>query len=497
MLFSMFISLFTSRIILEVLGVGDYGVYNVVGGVVGLFSFLNGAMSGATSRFITYELGTGNKEKLPKIFNSAITVHLFIGLLVVILAETVGLWFMNTKLVIEPASRVAAHWVFQLSILTTVVSLVQVPYNAVLLAHEKMSVFAYFNITISILRLLIVYLLLIIPGPKLIFYAVLMLLISVGANLTYSTYCKRHYDYTRVSFKLVDYKTVKPMLTFSGLDMFGNLSVLGRTQGINMLANMFFGTVANASIGIATQVQGAVNSFATNITMAIKPQIIKSYASGDYNYMQQLMFRGSKFAFLVVFILGLPIIIETPFLLKIWLKEVPEYTVWICRWTLCFSLFSNISFVLVTGVHATGDIRGPSLVNGAIYISVVPLTYVTYKLGMSIYVPFVLNALFVFIGAMANFLYTKKYVSSLSFSKFLIQVILRCLGVATISAVIPVTVYYFIHDEWLQAISVGITSLICSCLFSYYFALSKTERIFVLNALKKVFSKLKFRKVAA
>lgn len=487
MLFSMAVSLYTSRIVLEVLGVNDYGVYNVVGGVVSMFTFLNASMAGATSRFLTYELGSGcDEERLKNIFTNAMIVHMAIALGIVVLAETLGLWFLENKLVIDQNSMYAAHWVYQLSILTVVINLTQVPYNASIMAHERMAIFAYLDMSVTILKLLIVYLLLVLPGNKLILYGVLTAIVSILAAVVYRVYCIHNFSYCRLSRSAMNMNFIMPMLTFSGWDLYGNLSVMGRTQGVSMLANMFFGTVANASIGIAGQVQGAINSFATNVTVAMKPQIIKSYAAKDYLYMSQLLFRGSKFAFLIIFILALPILIETPFILGVWLKVVPDYAVWICRWTLCFSLFSNISSVLVTGVHATGDVRGASLINGTLYLSVVPLAYFAYKAGWSIYIPFIINVVFVLFGAFANFFYTKHYVKLLSFRKFFFDVILRCMVVVVLSGVGPYILMQWFPSGWIRFSIVSMVSFILTVLFSYYVALDTSERRFVVVTVKKI-----------
>lgn len=486
MLFSMAISLYTSRVILDVLGVNDFGVYNVVGGIVAMFTFLNDSMAGATSRFITYEIGTGHTDHLKKVFNCAMLVHLIIAFLVVIVAETFGLWFLNNKLVIDPSSMGAARCVYQLSILSTIVGLTQVPYTAAIIANERMSVFAFLDIAFNVIRLLIVYMLLVLSGNKLILYAIMTTITGLLSAFIHRFYCIRNFHYCRFSVKEVQGDIMKPILSFSGWDLYGNLSVTARGQGISMLANMFFGTVANAAIGIAGQVQGAISRFATNVTTAIKPQIIKSFAAKDFNYMSQLLFSGSKFAFLTIFILALPVLVETPFILGVWLKEVPAYTVWICRLGLCFSLFSNISVVLVTGVHATGNIKGPSLINGSLYLSVVPITYFAYKMGASIYLPFFLNAVFVLFGALANFLYTKCYVRTLSFKSFLVNVVFKCLLVTIISAIVPCLLVSRLPDGWGRFMIICAVSFTISVSASYWIGLVSSERRFIAQILKKI-----------
>lgn len=490
MLLSLFISLYTSRVVLEVLGVSDYGVYNLVGGVVAMFTFLNGSMAGATSRFLTYEIGAKTKM-LKAVFSSALFIHILLATLIIILAEAIGVWFINYKLVIPKESLYAANWVFQLSVITTFVSLTQSPYQASLIAEEKMSVFAYFDLASTILRLVIVYLLIIIPGDKLIIYGILLAILSIGTMMVYRLYCIRHFHYCHISLSSLHKDTIKKMLTFSGWDLYGNMSTMARSQGVSMLVNMFFGTIANAAIGVASSVQHAVNGFATNITMAMKPQIIKSYASEDYSYMQTLMFRGAKFSFLIILIIGLPIIIETPFIVQLWLGQVPQYSIWMIRWSLAFIFFSNMSSVMVTGVHATGNIKGPSLINGTLYLSVVPITYFAYKASGSIYIPFSLNALFVFIGAICNLLYTKMYVKSLSLKSFLSQVIFKCFLVAALSAITPIILQSFLTQNWLRFILVLFSSIAGTALFSMTIAMNAGERRFVFEAFKKFGAKLR------
>ena len=486
MLFSLVVSLYTSRVVLDVLGVSNYGIYNVVGGVVAMFLFINDSMAGATSRFLTYEIGAGDLGSLRKVFNGAMFVHIIIALIVIAISETVGLWFLNNKLVLDSDAMYAARIVYQLSILSTVVGLIQVPYHAVIIANERMSIYAILDVVFTVIRLLIVYLLLVLPGQKLILYALLTTLVSLLSVFSYRFYCNRTFPYCRVSIRAVQKDVIKPMLSFSGWDLYGNLSVTARSQGVNMLANIFFGPVANAAIGIAGQVQGTITRFATNVTTAIKPQIIKSYAAKDFKYMSQLLFSGSKIAFLIIFILALPILVETPFVLGVWLKEVPDYTVWICRLCLLFSLFSNISVVLVTGVHATGDVRGPSLINGTLYLSVVPITYFAFKAGASIYLPFALNALFVFFGALANFLYTKHYVPSLSLRMFFMQIVFKCLFVAVISLIIPILLSLWLPAGWPRFFIICVVSVIMTAVFSYLIALNLSERKLIIDIFKKL-----------
>lgn len=490
MLFSLAISLLTAGIVLRVLGITDYGIYNVTGGVVSMLSFLNASLSSATSRFFNFEMGKNSDFKLQSLFSSAIVMHVVLAVLIVAIAETVGIWFINNKLVMPADGMIGAHFVFQASLFSMVIGLTQAPYGAALIAEERMNIFAYFDIAMVLSRLGVLYLLLVIPGNKLIVYSFLSTIVSVGMAVAYGIYCKKQFTYCKFSFRLIDRSMVKEMLSFSGMDLYGNFSVIGRTQGINILCNMFFGPVVNAAVGISNSVQSAINGFATNATFAMKPQIIKSYSSGDFTYMTELLYRGVKFSFLIILLLGMPIFLELPFILHVWLGQVPNYTVGICRLMLLFILFANMSSVLVTGVHATGDIRGPSFINGTMYLLVVPITYFAYKACLSIYVPFMLNVFFVFVGAIANFFYIKKYVRSLSFHSFFKGVLLRCIFAAVISILLPYYIHVHLAEGWGRVICVGFASILSTLLFSFFVALNNQERQFVLHELSKLKSKI-------
>lgn len=320
----MLINLYASRIVLAALGVEDYGIYNVVGGVVAMLSFLSGAMATGTQRYLTFELGKNDFNRLKKVFTTSINIHLLISLIVVLLAETVGLWFFNNKMIIPESRMNAAYWVFQLSVISTIVLFISVPYNAAIIAHEKMGTFAYISILDALLKLLIAVLLLCVNTDCLITYAILMLCEQVLIRVIYGTYCKKHFPETK--YELVfDRKLFKEMLTFSGWNIWGSAASVGMGQGVNILLNVFFGPIVNAALGIAAQVQGAVSQFAVGFQTAINPSIIKSYASRNINYMHNLVYRASRYSFFLLLCICLPVFLETDMLLSIWLKIVPEY----------------------------------------------------------------------------------------------------------------------------------------------------------------------------
>ena len=331
MLLSVVVSLYTSRVVLEVLGVEDYGIYGVVGGVVAMFSFLNSTMAGATSRFLTFEMGLGDENRLKATFSSALIIHIGIALLVLVLSETIGLWFLNNKLVIPESRMYASHWVFQLSIIGMMVGFTQVPYNAAIIAHEKMDVYAYVELLNVFLKLGIVYLLRIGNFDKLIFYAFLVLAVNVLIAFVYRVYCVRHYDETH--FKWVwDIKIMRPMFAFSVYDLFGNMCYTARLQGTNFLLNMFFGAVINAANGIASVVQGTLLNLSSSVITAFKPQIIKSYAGHDLSKFNYYINFGAKVSTALLLIITIPLFLNMPLLLS---------------FSLAAAVFSNFLFLPV------------------------------------------------------------------------------------------------------------------------------------------------------
>lgn len=427
MFIGMAVSLYTSRVVLQVLGVENFGVYNVVGGVVSLFSFLNASMSGATSRFITYELGCNNRQKLRLVFNNAMLAHLIIAVSVVILCETIGLWLLKYELEIPADSKTAAMWVFQCSILSMALNITQIPYTACIIAHERMKAFAYTDILNTFLKLGIVYLLLIIPGEKLRIYGLLLLSISIIITLIYRLYCIRNFEECHLSINCLDRSYMKSMLKFSGWDLFGNFSWVARIQGVSLIINIFFGAIANAAIGVSNQVQGAITAFSNSITMAIKPQIIKSYAANQELRCLSLISIGIKITFIALLTLSIPLILYIRYILDLWLVVVPKYAPVITQLTIVCVIFSAIPTITITGVHATGNIKKASVVSGLIYLSTVPITYGLYKMHFSIYAPFVINIITVVLCGCTNYFFITKYLRVAKFSKFFFNIVLRCI----------------------------------------------------------------------
>ncbi|MBO5627978.1 MAG: oligosaccharide flippase family protein, partial [Aeriscardovia sp.] len=340
-LFTMLVSLYTSRVVLRVLGVTDYGIYSAVGGVVAMFGIVSGALSSSISRFITFELGKNNKEKLSAIFATSINILLILSGIILFVCEIIGVWFLNTKMNIPEERLVAANWVFQAAILSFLVSIISIPYSACIIAHEHMTAFAYIGIAEAILRLIIVYLLTIIPADHLITYAILMVSVAIIVRIVNSVYCSRHFAESKYK-TVLDKSLYRQMLSFTGWNFFSNGAMVFNTQGVTILVNLFFGVTLNAARGIATQVESAVLSFVTNFTTAINPQIIKSYASGELSQMFSLVCRGAKFTCYMLLMLALPLILEADTILALWLVNVPDYTVLFVRLALIATLFNIV-----------------------------------------------------------------------------------------------------------------------------------------------------------
>lgn len=491
MLFSMGVSLYTSRVILSTLGVEDFGIYGVVGGVVAMFSFINGSMSGATSRFLTFELGTGNKENLNKTFSSAVTIHILIAIFVLILAETIGLWFLENKLVIPAGRMNAARWVYQLSIASTMIAIVQVPYNATIIAHERMNIYAYVEILNVCLKLGIVYLLVVGNFDKLILYAVLVFCVSTLIAIIYRIYCLKNFEESKYHF-LWDRKYIYPMLSFSGWSLFGSAVSMTRGQGINILMNIFFGTAVNAANAIANQVNAVISIFSYNFTTSLNPQIVKSYAANEREQMKMLIFRGGKFSFFLLLMLSIPILLETDIVLKLWLRDVPEYAAVFTKLIILFSLTDCFTTTLSMAVQATGKIRHYQILVGGGLLFTFPIALVCYKLGANPQSAFVGAIIVSVIAIFIRLYFIKKYLN-IKIYDYAKSVLLSAVMVFMCSLILPYFLYRYMEYGWLRLISVCFISICSTTLFTYLLGLTKLERIRIENFIKnKAIKRKKF-----
>lgn len=489
MFISMVVGLYTSRVVLATLGVEDYGIYGVVGGVVAMMGFLNASMSGATSRFLTFELGRGDKDRLAKTFSSALIVHIAIAIIVFILAETVGLWFLCNKLNIPEGRMEAAHWVYQFSILATMLSITQVPYNATIIAHEKMDVYAYMEILNVTLKLLIVYLLTIGDFDKLKLYAVLTFAVSLIIMMIYRIYCLRHFKESRFHW-VWDKTYLTPLLSFSGWDLYGNLAWTARQQGANFILNAFFGVVLNAANGIASIVQGSVLQFSSNVLLAFKPQIIKKYAQKDYEGMNQLLCVGAKASVILLLFVTIPCLLKTEYILQLWLNTVPKGAVFITKALLINNLITCINLIVVIGVHATGKMKLTGAINGTLLLSCLPVMYLLIKIGLgyeSCYYLFIIATIVNF-GCILFVL--KKQMCQFKVRNFLTHAIIP-LTISTSTTYI--TCYFFerlIPNSLILLIFYVLICIATTSIVSWLLSLNRGERYIIKQLLKSKLHRL-------
>lgn len=490
MLFTMAVSLFTSRVILNTLGVEDYGINNVVGGIVTMFSVLSGSLSSSISRFITFELGKGNIERLKTIFSTGVNIQLGMSVLIIIIAEAVGIWFLNTKMNIPTDRMVAANWVFQCAILTFVLNLLSVPYNAAIIAHEKMSAFAYISVVEVSLKLIIVYMLMISPFDRLETYAVLLLLVGAVIRFIYGYYCKRHFEECTYHF-VFDKPVLKEMTGFAGWNFLGNGAYMLNTQGVNILMNLYFGVAVNAARGIATQVDAALKQFVNNFTTAVNPQITKSYAQGDLDYMHKLVCRSAKFSAFLMMFFAVPIILETNTILTIWLKTVPDYAVIFLQWIIISSFMDTVlANSLVTSMFATGKIKRYQIIVTTVGCLVFPLSWIAFKLGFEPQVGYILYFIIYTILLFVR-LYLLKDMVKLPVMMYIREVLYKLAPIIVVGFSIPGILILAMDAGWLRLILVCLLSVLVTAASEYFIGLSNKEKNFVAEKIKLVMGKIK------
>lgn len=484
MILIMLMTLYTSRVILNTLGVEDYGIYNIVGGIVSMFAFFNSAMSNATQRFLSFDIGQSNTTNLRKTFNAAQVIHFAVALIIFALAETVGLWFVKSYLVIPSDRMTAALWVYHFSVLSFMITVVQVPYNAILIAHERMKVFAYISILEVTFKLLIVLMLTWVSFDKLQLYGVLYFFVVLFIALIYRIYVLRQYEETK--FEIVkDSKLYHALISYSGWSLFGNIAVVAKGQGVNVLLNIFFGPIVNAAQAIATQIQGALSSFSNNFQMAINPQIIKSYATGDTEYMTSLVVRGAKFSFSLLFLLSLPIAMEVDQILFLWLKTVPRYTSIFTTLVLIVILIDCVSGPLMTAVQATGKIKSYQIVVGTLQILILPISYLFFISGYAPQVTLFVTIIISIVALTFRLLFLQKLVG-FPVGKFLRDVLLRNLMAVFLSLTLPLILKQLWDPSIFRLITISIISIIWASLMLYKIGLDREERGYLHNLINKI-----------
>lgn len=488
MLFMLGISLYTSRVILNTLGVVDYGINNVVGGVIAMLGFLTGSMGAASSRYITYDLGRGDMALMKKTFGNILSIHFLLAAIILVVGETVGLWFMSTQLQIPAERTTAAMWVYQFSIFSSMLSIISVPYNATIIAHEKMSAFAYISIVDAVLKLLIVYLLVVIPYDKLIIYAILYFCIQSFDRIIYGVYCSRHFEETHTRPRY-DGRLFREIFAFAGWTMNGSLAVMGYTQGLNILLNMFFGPAVNAARGVAVQVQSVCQQFCSNFQMALNPQLTKSYAQGDLENMHHLLVKSSKFSFYILFFIVLPLSLEAEFVLRLWLGVVPEHAVNFLRLILVVGLLGTLSNPIVISVHATGRLKKFQLIEGTMLLCIVPIAYLLLKFfGIRPEYVFVVHIVVEICTQYARIRIVLPMIG-MRFRIYLVQVIRPILVIAVLTPIVPYLVYRNGSYGWISFLAVGLTCVICSVSIIYVLGCTQSERLFITNKFNTVIAR--------
>lgn len=496
MLLGMVVSLFTARIMLDALGITDYGLNNVVGGVITLFSILTAVLNSATSRYLTVELGKGNISAMRDIFKNSMSMYLVLALLVFILEETIGLYLVNYTLNIPPDRVFACNVLYQTVVLSSLLSLLVVPAGSLIIAYEKMDVYAYFGVGEIVARCLVVFLVVISPTDKLITLALINLILFIIINTWKITYCERVF-YEVFTYQLGWNRTlVTSMVGFSFWNLIGSAAYVLRIQGVNILINVFFGAVVNAANAIAYQVNGAVGSFVTNFSTAVNPQITKTCAAGQYEEMKNLIFRSGKFTYYMLMMLCFPIILETDFVLHLWLGDnVPEYTVIMTRLVLIISMVETFTYSIGCAVNATGRVKYYQIVICSIMLLIFPIAWVLFRLGLPPYYGLVVYLITSIIALIARFYFMKKLLNISPF-EYTKKVYLHTVLVSLLSIIIPMTIYYTMSDGWFRFIVVCLAVEFANILVIWIIGLDKSERAFLIRTINKLFyGRLKYAEI--
>ena len=470
----MLVQLYTSRVILQTLGVEDYGIYNIVGAVVVSLSFITGPLSSATQRFLSFELGKKNTGRIKDIFSMSLIVYAILSLLILILAETIGLWFLNNKMEIPPERLYAANWVFQCSILTFIINILNTPFNSAIIAYEKMSFYAYISIFEALARLAVVYFLLLTNSDKLIVYGILIVAVTLSVTTLYKFYCRKYLKDIKIHW-VKDKQLLKQLLSFSGWSLFGAVASMSADQGLNLLLNLFFGVTVNAAMGIANQVSAAVNQFVTNFQTAFNPSIVKSYAEGNMEALHQLICRSSKFSFLLLFTVVCPIFFNIEFILQLWLgANIPQYTADFCRLILICLLIDSLAAPLWASINATGKIRLYQICISSSILSNIIISFIFLKMGYPPVSVFIIKC-FVTLCNFSVRMYFSRLLLGLSITYYFRRVILRIINV-----ILPTVLLFYslsnYSEGWELLIIATLLFLAIYLPLTLFFVLDTNER---------------------
>lgn len=486
----MAINLYSSRVILQALGINDYGLYGAIGSIVAMFTMINGVLAAGTSRFLTFELGKGDKERLRKTFSASFAMHTALAVILFILLEVIGVWFLNNKMNIPDGREYAANVVFQLSILSCIFSLIQVPYSACIIAHERMGVYAYIGIAEAVFKLALIFALLYIPfKDNLIAYAAILAIWSICLQIWYMLYCRSRFEESKLTI-VRDKYIYKGMLSYSMWDFMGQFCATGNSQGLNILLNMFFGVSVNAGRAVAYQVENAITQFSTNFMTAVTPQITKSYAQNDIPRFLQLVKESSRFSFYLLFVISLPIFLEAEYILSIWLVEVPDTAIYFLRFVIYYTLFRVSSIPFVKGVHATGNIKYLNLSAGLYSVTTfLSAIFICYKLGAPFWACFIVQGFngFILTYFELNALYKNVRYNRLEVIK---DVFLIPWSIVGISSILPALCVICCNPGITRLFLTTTVSIVSTIVIVYFFGLTKGQRVTVLNVVRKKLNKV-------
>lgn len=487
MTFVILVGLYTSRAILNALGVNDFGIYNVVCGIVLIFQSFNSSLSLATSRFLSLELSNDNLERLKQVFSVSVAIHWAIAILVLIICETIGMWFLENKLVISPDRIYAAKIVLHFSTIAFALSLLQLPYYACIVAHEEMDFIAYISIIESLLKLIMVYLLINFGKDKLILYAFLMLCISIIVTLSYYIYSRKKYKETKFVF-IKEKSMYKPVFNFFGWNFFENLSILAHQSGINFLQNMFFGVGINAAMGVATQVRNNLRTFQTNFMLAAQPYIFKKYSSDSIENFETVVISTMKISYVLLAVFFVPMCFEVDYILKLWLKNPPVCSSEFCIWFLIFSFTCSITYPLQIAVQATGKNKDLSLYGGLCYASAVPIAYTVLLYGGTYNTAVIISTLIGFLYNLLTFVFLKKEIKQISLIKISVKALMPMIAVTSLSIAIAYFTHISIVSEIPRFIATVLVGFFSTALISFFILLNKYEKNLILSVIKKKIS---------
>lgn len=488
MFLTMIIGLYTSRIVLQVLGVDDYGVYNVVGGFVFLLSYIKSGFSTATQRYLNFALGQNDKAGLKNIFSNSLTIYFIFSLITILLAETFGLWYLNNHIVIAPERVTAANWVFQCAMLMMVVEMIGIPYNTCVIAHEHMNVYAIISIIDCVLRLAVVFALMAPPFDNLIFYALLMLLASSLTLSMYIFYCRRHFEECHFRFVL-DKSLLKGMFIFQGWSALGTLGFSFKDQVVNIILNNLLGPALSAARAIANQVSGAINQFSTNVVTAVSPQITQRYAAGELEESRRLVYVSSKFSFFLMAIVVVPLVLNLRYVLQIWLGEVPGFAYEFVIIILVGTLIASLAAPVTTALMATGKIRTFQIGISIIFLIEIPVTYYLLKIGCEPHIALMPCILTQFIGVVFRYWILYRQVPGYSLRYFYLQIVLRSMLVVVIGYAVGYYLQRFCGQGLVCLIVSSLISVTLLSVLIYLMGMNGNERLLVRTYVKDYINK--------